>query len=569
MITLGQSTGGGIALDLLAVLACAGVTAVVLGRLRVAVIPGYLLAGVIFGPHGVGLVSDPQRIEEIAPIATVLLMFSVGMQLDTSSLRRGASTIVVTGVASTLATAVCLSGVAMAAGQPAPTALAMGMALSMSSTAVMLRLLQTRRELHEGYGRMSLGVSLVQDLMAIAFLALLPVLAAGQDTATPEDGSRVEAISTMALAVGGVASLIVVGKLTLPRLMRIVAGERQAELMLVVAAAAALGAAVLTSALGLSPEFGAFIAGFLLSSTPFRHHLSGQITPIRDLFMAVFFTLVGMRVSVGLVLPVWWVVVGAVVAMIAVKAVLIAGIAWASGASNSVSVKTGLALGPGSEFSLLILTVAASLGLVSGRPEAVVIATVVVSLTLAPLLLSWGKPAAAWASRRPVAPWFAVPSVRDRPSVLEAMGGEASPKTRAIIAGFGPVGRACAARLEAKGVPYAVVEINARTVWSEAQRGVPIMYGDVTSRGVLENAGIEHAEVIVFTMPDRDSVFRGISAARAMRPDIHIATRATLVQAAEMARHLGANEVVVEEAAVAEILAASLERRLAGEEQGP
>lgn len=332
--------------------------------------------------------------------------------------------------------------------------------------------------------------------------------------------------------------------------------------MLVVAAAAALGAAVLTGALGLSPELGAFIAGFLLSATPFRHHLSGQITPVRDLFMAVFFTIVGMRVALELVIPVWWAVGAAVVVIVAMKSVVIGAVAWACGAASPVAARTGLALGQGGEFSLLILTVASGQGLVSGRPEAVAIAAVVVTLIVTPTVLGMGVAASHAVSRWRPAPWFKVPTVREHPSVLEAQEGEGAGRARAIIAGFGPVGRACAARLAARKIPYTVVEMNARTVWSEAQQGVPILYGDVTNREVLENAGIEHAEVIVFTMPDRDAVFRGIMVTRSLRPDVHIATRATLMQAAEFAKELGANEVVVEEAAVAETLAASLEARL-------
>ncbi|GJM18869.1 MAG: potassium transporter KefB [Phycisphaeraceae bacterium] len=563
-LTLAAGGAGGIAIDLLVILACAGVTAIALSRLRVAEIPGYLIAGILFGPHGLGLVADTGRIEEITSIATVLLMFSIGMHLDLSAMRRGAVAIITIGAVSTVLSAAVVTGLGLAMTLPLAGALAVGMALSMSSTAVVLRLFQARRELFEAHGRTSVGILLIQDLLVVGMLAALPVLATMQG-GEGEGGEPIDlgaAAAQALIAVGAVGLLVVVGRLLLPRVMRFVAAGGNQELMLVVAAAAALGAAVLTGAAGLSPELGAFIAGFLLSSTPFRHHISGQITPLRDLFMAVFFTVVGMRVDPQTVLSSWWVVLAAIVVIPTIKAVIIAATAWAAGAASTVAVRTGLALGQGGEFSLLVLTVAASLGLISPDTEGVVIAAVVATLVITPWSIEHGAAIARRFGRIPPSPWFSVPTIADHPALLDADGEGTKRPTRVIIAGFGPVGRSCAAKLESIGVGYTVVELNARTVWREAELGVPILYGDVTNPEVLENAGIEHAQIVVFTMPDGDAVFRGVRLVRSLRPEIHITVRASLMQVAQFAKELGADEAFVEESAVAEALAASLEARL-------
>ncbi|MEQ8770408.1 MAG: cation:proton antiporter [Phycisphaerales bacterium] len=565
-LTLGAGAAGGMAVDLLVILAVAGITAMALSRLRVAAIPGYLIAGILFGPHGLGFVSDIARIEEITSIATVLLMFSIGMHLDMSAMRRGAVAIVTIGAVSTLVSTAVITMLAMAMSVELPGAIAIGMALSMSSTAVVLQLFQARRELFEAHGRTSIGILLIQDLLVVGMLALLPVLAAMRSDAPDTEPIDLGAVATQSLiAIGAVGLLIVVGRLVLPRVMRFVAAGGNQELMLVVAAAAALGAAVLTGAAGLSPELGAFIAGFLLSSTPFRHHISGQITPLRDLFMAVFFTVVGMRVDPQAVLAGWWVVLSAIIVIPSVKTFIIALSTWAAGGASTVAVRTGLALGQSGEFSLLVLTIAASLGLIEPNVEGVVIAAVVATLVLTPWSVEHGAAIARrFGDIRP-APWFKVPTISEHPAVLEADGDDDTPKhARVIIAGFGPVGRTCAAKLASLGIRYTVVELNARTVWHEAASGTPILYGDVTNREVLENAGIDHAEIVVFTMPDGDAVFRGVHIVRSMRPEIRIIVRASLMQVAEFAKELGADEAFVEESAVADALAARLAEHLTG-----
>ncbi len=303
MLTLaaGGAPGGTMAIDLLMILACAGLVAVVFGRLGIAVIPGYLVAGALIGPDAIGLVSDADEIKGIASLATVLLMFGIGMHLDASVLRRGAGTILTIGVVSTLATGAIMMLCSRLFALGMSESIVIGMAMSLSSTAVVLRVLQQRRELYTTAGRVSLGVLLVQDLMVIGMLAAVPLLDKAPTSipiaASVDPDGALLALGDAALSVAGVLGVVLVGKLVLPRIMHEASKSSSTEVMLVVAVAAALGAAVVTGACGLSAELGAFLAGFLLAGTPFRYQLAGQISPLRDLFMAVFFTTVGLRVD--------------------------------------------------------------------------------------------------------------------------------------------------------------------------------------------------------------------------------------------------------------------------------
>ncbi len=575
LLTLGAGAapGGSMALDLLLILACAGLVALVFGRLRIAVIPGYLVAGALIGPHAIGLVDDANEIEGIASLATVLLMFGIGMHLDASVLRRGAGSILTIGVLTTIATGSLIAAGAKAAGVSAGESIVIGMAMSLSSTAVVLRVLQQRRELFTAAGRVSLGVLLVQDLMVIAMLAAVPLLnqASGEMpdvTRVDPDGAMI-ALGDAAISVAGVVGVVLIGKLVLPRIMVEAAKSSSSEVMLVIAAAAALGAAVVTALCGLSAELGAFLAGFLLAGTPFRYQLAGQISPLRDLFMAVFFTTVGLRVDLPEMANAWWIVGLGTLGVMALKGVVISSIAWATGASPMIAARAGAWLAQGGEFSLVLLSVAAAAGVLAPETESLTIGVIVCTLLLTPAVIGRAALAARLVSGLPMAPWGGT-SLRETPALRDADDPDEDHPVvpRVLIAGFGPIGRACAERLERAGVPVAIIELNARTVRTQLELGRAAYYGDVTNRDVLEHAGIFDAIGVLLTMPDEEAMLRSVRTIRSLRPDVLIAARAGVVSKSMQARELGADEVIVEELAGAELMAQRVLERLEERERG-
>ncbi|MEM8757967.1 MAG: NAD-binding protein, partial [Planctomycetota bacterium] len=312
-----------------------------------------------------------------------------------------------------------------------------------------------------------------------------------------------------------------------------------------------LGAAVLTAYLDLSPELGAFVAGFLLAGTPVRFQLSGQIGPMRNLFMAVFFTAVGLTLDIGEAAAMWWVLLIALAATLAVKTLAIGGSAWLFGASPASSLRAGLNLSQAGEFSLVVLGAAALSGVLgddAARIETVVIGVVFLSLLITPGVMAGSGSLVGKITHWPLNP------LRTHAAFQETKAA-ASGRPLVVVAGFGPVGRAVADRLTQQHVDIAVIEMNRKTVERQTALGRRIIYGDVTNPEVLTSAGVEGASAVVLTIPDDEVMLRACKAIRAMNSEAYIAARTEYLSRAFLAREFGANHVIVEEMATAEAMA--------------
>ncbi len=553
-LTLAAAGNTQVMVDLLLILAAAATVSLICRRLKIAAIAGYLIAGAIFGPNAVGLIGDSESIASISQIAIILLMFGIGLNLDPNDLRRGLLPTLLIGFVSTFV--VIASGTPIAAlfGLGIPAAIAVAGAVANSSTAVVLRTLQQRRMLRRVHGQIAFGTLLAQDMVVIVVIAMIPVLGglAGTDAgAAPFD--LVAMLGKSALVIGAISLLVVFGRTLLPKLVAEAAREAGSELLLVLAAAIGLGAAVLTTALDLSPALGAFLAGFLLAGTPVRFQLAGQIGPMRDLFMAVFFTAVGLTLNIGEAFELWWVVLLALLAVVTIKSVVIAATAWVFGASPSMAAIAGINLCQSSEFTLVILGVAAASGLFAEQTatvETVLIAVVFLSLFITPGIMTHSERIGRRLGDWPQAPWFKAAALGR--TQQDDAGDQAY---RVVIAGFGPVGRALVERFLAKGVQVSVIELNRKTVERQTGLGRHIVYGDATNPDVLESAGVSVADAVVLTIPDDDAMLRACKVIRTMNRTAFIAARTNYLSKAFLAKELGANHVTVEEIATAEAMA--------------
>jgi CPA2 family monovalent cation:H+ antiporter-2 len=559
--------------DLVVILVAAAAAGLLMGRLRLAAIPGYLLIGAAIGPHAMGLVSSGENIALIAELALILLMFTIGLHMDTGTIRTGMAPILLVGAVSTSAVALVAWPIAMAFGTGAPAGFVVGVIVAMSSTGVLLGILQTRREVHRVHGRLCIGISIVQDLMSIGILAAMPTIAAWAGTGGTPAGegapTTIRLLSSAALATGVVASMILVGRWLLPRVLREAsrsgaAGGGGVEELILVAAAIAMAAAVLTALVGIGPALGAFLAGFLLAGTPFRYQISGQMAPLRDLFMAVFFTTVGLRMDIPAVADLWWVVLLGLVLVVTVKFVIIGATAWVFGASGVVAGVSALLLANAGEFSLVILQLAASKGIVDQRTQGVVIALVVGSLIVTALAYD---PAQRWRGRLAklrAAPWVARSALREAAPAHGVGDGQPLVESsgKLIIAGFGVVGRALADRFEVAGLPFTIVELNAATVRKQRALGREAIYGDIANPDVLESAGIHQAEAVLLTVPDDEAVIAACQAIRSLAPHVFIGARASYLSTGFRAGAAGADHVSVSEIAIAEAMAKQVSRLL-------
>lgn len=556
-LTLAAESSALTAVDLLVVLATAGAVALLFGRFKMPAPPGYLIAGAIVGPFGIGLVKDPDAIEGLGHLSTILLMFIVGLHLDMTRVRVGLYSIVGTACVATLLMVLLAWPIAGVLTSSAPAGLAIAMTMAIAATAVPLRTLETRREMNAPHGRLAFGITLFQDLLAVAMLAMLPLLARWKGGSATPSNDWLHAARQGIIGVGGLAVLVAIGKFALPWLLGH-AGKAGGEVLIVVSAAIALGAAVLSSLLGFSPELGAFLAGFLLAATGVRHQIAGQLVPMRDLFLAVFFTIVGMSIPLLDVLGGWWVVLLGLLALGVVKILGVTLSAWVFGSTPRVGFLAAVTLAPAGEFSLVMLAQALEKGALDPAQVGYATAIVGLSIVAAPIIV-WLGHRAQFIARWPAAPWIRRAGIRSENAShsFEALEfGETA--AHAIVGGFGPVGRAVAEELERLGLSITIVELNARTVEKQATLGRTIVYGDISNAGVLEAAGVQNAEAVILAAPDDDAMLRACERVRALRPDVMIVVRVTALSQGLKARTLGADHFVVEEIVTARAMAADV-----------
>jgi CPA2 family monovalent cation:H+ antiporter-2 len=602
-LLLASAEGAGsrsVAIDLLVILAAAAGMVMLLRPLRVAAIPAYLLTGVLIGPYTTGLVGSEGSTEAIGGLATILLMFIIGLHLDASGVSGGGKSggmvrVALLAVISTFASVLAMWPLFGLGPMGWPAGLAVSIAMVMTSTAVMLKILQERRELHRVHGRLIFGALIVQDLIALGGLAVLPLLAtwAGVSARGGEGAPLLPADwpgwAKFALAVGGIGALIGVCRLVLPRLLHEAARHTSQEVPLVLSAAVALGSAILAAGLGLSPELGAFLAGFVLASTPFRHQLSGQLIPLRDLFMAIFFTAVGLKLNPFVVQDGWVLIVMAFIAISLVKVTVMSLTGWLLGATAPVALLFGVSMFSAGEFAIVILSATERAGLIDGATLSRLIVACVLSLVLTPTLFSLAHRLGPRLARLPVAGWSKAGPLRDdvaparAPEPAREAGETAEPATpsepapslepvrarHVVIAGYGIVGRAVADRLEMQRVPVVIVDLNQQTITTQRKLGRRAVYGDIANPQVLESVGIEHAEAVVLTIPDDEATLRACQTIRTLSPHVFIAARTSFLSKAMTAHQLGADHVTVEEVATAETMARQVVDQLARRGKSP
>ncbi len=509
-----------------------------LHRLGLPATAGFLITGAIAGPYGLGLVSDAHRIEQIAEIGVILLLFAIGLEFSTSRLRYIWKAVAFGGSLQVGITTAATLGILLVAGQSLERGVVFGLAVALSSTVVVLRVLTVRAELDAPHGRFIVGALIFQDLLVIPLTLLVPVLASG----AVGGGVVLEAGWALLRATLAVGGLLLVARFVIPRIFRAVDATRTREVFLLTVISIALGSAWLMSHLGLSVALGAFLAGMLLADTDYSHRATSDIIPLRDAFTSFFFISLGMifdwRVFVDT--PVLAVLI--VLGLVFGKALVASLAALAMRNPASVAWRSGVYLAQFGEFGYVVLLLGVSEGLVTSSELSLVVTTGVVSILISRLLMHWtGGLHAGEALLRPLERLLRARGI-DEPTAQDAQ-----LRDHVVIAGYGVAGRLLARTLEQAGIPHLVLELNTETVRAARQAQAHVYYGDVTSPEALAHAHLGQARVLVLLINDPPAARRAIAAARAESPDVPILTRTRHVAERDSLLALGASHVVCEE----------------------
>ncbi|MEM8835326.1 MAG: cation:proton antiporter [Planctomycetota bacterium] len=554
-LQLGAAAGG--LLDvMLVVLAAAGIVATIASRLKLDAVAAYLITGMIIGPHAIGLIPEGSEIDSVAHLAIILLLFGIGLEFDLGSIRMGVKRVLIAAGLSIVLSLIVLGPIGLFVAGNFRGSVIVAMALCLSSTAVVLQLYQRHRRLTRTDGQLGMSILIVQDLAVVVMLASLPLL--GAIAGSPDAGASAQAVDLSLLGIlrqigmtlGFVGLLVLAGKYVLPLMLQEAARAKALEGLIVLSVAFAIGAAALTEWLGLSPELGAFIAGLMLGPTPFRHQLLGQIGTLRGLFMAIFFTTLGASLGAQAIIDGWWVILLGGGLMILIKSVLIAFACWSVGAPPKIALKVGLTLSQAGEFGLILAGRAASddLGLITQQTADRITAITILSLILTPVLFTLADALAHRVSTRATPPWLRTPTLIDADERPDAPG-----RDLVIVAGYGIVGRAVTDHIATRpNTCVTIIELNMKTIGKQTSLGRSVVYGDASDPGVLESAGINHARILVLTIPDPLAVLGACKIARQMNPGVFIVARTSYVSQATIASGLGANAVIAEELVTAQ-----------------
>ncbi|MGF1639813.1 MAG: cation:proton antiporter [Rhodospirillales bacterium] len=495
-------------------------------RLRFGSMLGYLAAGVVIGPSGLGLVNRDEETTALAELGVVLLLFSIGLELSVERLRLFGRRSYALAIAQVVVTSAVLAGCAWLAGLSPTGTLVVGGALALSSTAVVLELLKERGEMAGQLGRTAIAILLVQDLAVAPMLIFI-------DTAGQSSERLVGALGIAAFKFIVIITLILLTeRIVLRPLLKLAAGSGAPEVFTGATLLLVLGTGWATEYAGLSMALGAFLAGIMVADTEFRHQIRADIEPFRGLLLGLFFITIGMGLDIGYALQRTEILLLIVVGLLVIKTVLIASLAALFGAPRDRALALGGYLSQGSEFAFVLCALAAGNGLLEGEAAHVLTAAVGLSMAVTPIGALIVRRVLAARGHRAAS---ALGNLEQERSDI---------KGHVVIAGFGQVGMAVARFLAGQRVPLLILDASTHRVTASRTRGLPVFYGNATRVEVLRAAHLERAHALVVAMPESATAEQVTGVARQAFPDLRIFTRVHDEEWVQKVRKAGADAVV-------------------------
>jgi CPA2 family monovalent cation:H+ antiporter-2 len=506
-----------------------------LQKLKVPSIVGFLIAGVVLGPHGFGIIREIREVELLAEVGVILLLFTIGLEISLKNLKRIRSAIIGGGFLQVLLTLLITSAIAYPFLGKLNASLFTGFLVALSSTAIVMKILFDRAEMDSPHGRLSMGILIFQDLCVVPLMLLTPLL-------TGHQGSFAEIIWTLLKSAAILFVVIFGARWLVPNLLHQIVRTRSRELFVITIILLCLGTALLTSRLGLSLALGAFLAGLVISESEYAYQAISDILPFKDSFNGLFFVSVGMLINLGFLSENLATILSAVAMILLLKTFTGFLSVQLLGHPIRVSLQTGLHLAQIGEFSFVLAMAGKSAALITENFYQLFLSASVLTMVLTPFILRASPMISSWMSSKKL-----LERLDRMRRKAEKEGFPSKREGHMIIIGFGLNGRNLAEVLRETSVPYVVLEMNNDTVIQMKRKGEPIFYGDGTSPEILHKLGIATARMLVVAISDPASTRRIVQVARKENPRLYIIVRTRYAAEVEDLLKLGANEVIPEE----------------------
>ena len=485
-------------------LAAAVVAVPVFKRLGLGSVLGYLAARLAIGPFGLALFSDPMAILHVAELGVVMFLFIIGLEMEPSKLWAMRRDIVGLGLVQVLICVALLGLVGVALGYPYAGSLIAGAGFTLTSTAIVMQMLQERGDIATPKGQRIVSILLLEDLAIVPLLALVAFLAPGGT-----DTTLIDRLQGVAIGLGAIAALVVAGIYLLNPMFRLLAASRAREVMTAAALLVVLGSALWMQLGGLSTAMGAFLAGVLLSESSFRHQLEADVEPFRGILLGLFFLAVGMALNLSVIADNWQLIAVSVTALMGLKALIIYGVARLNRAPHAEALERTVLMAQGGEFAFVLYSAAVAFGLLSLENNAILNAIVIVSMVLTPLMV--------------------ILHDRLKPAVqvsTEGLEGPNGLSGSVLIIGFGRFGQVACQPLLARKCAITIIDDDPEMIRAAETFGFKVWFGDGTRLDILKAAGAQSARAIVIATDKRDTTTRIVKLARHEFPNAAILARA-------------------------------------------
>ena len=520
-------------LPLLLILLAVAVGVVVLCRiLRLPAMLGYLLVGILIGPHALGWIPDAPETRHLAEFGVVFLMFSIGLEFSLTRLRSMQRMVFGLGTAQVVATILLVMLTSLFSGLDWRAGLALGGVLAMSSTAIVSKMLVERAELNTPHGQKVMGVLLFQDLAVVPLIIIIPALASsGEDIYITLGLAVLKAVLVL-------AALLIFGQQILRPWFHLVAMQKSSELFMLNVLLFTLGLAYITELAGLSLALGAFVAGMLISETEYRYEVEEDIKPFRDVLLGLFFVTIGMLLDPGSVVAGFGWVLLILLILVPFKAAVVTLLARWFASDWGAAIRSGLGLAQAGEFGFVLLTLAGGVNLLPADVMQNVLAAMLISMLAAPFLIQHAE---AIVRRLSPSAWMDS-AVLIHQIAVKSMSRDA----HIIICGYGRSGQALSRFLTRENFRFIALDLDPRRVQEAADTGESVVYGDAAKREVLLAAGLMRAKTLVITYNDKHSALKILHHVNQMRPDLPVVVRTADDTHIEELKKAGAAEVVAE-----------------------